>query len=106
MFDRSTMTKNNNGELKFLLISSVGFVILLAFFFAGSREPNTPLFFSIVYDPSPVFHLMEWDILNVEHLRAGALPLWNFHQGSGSPLLANYLSSPFFPLKLIIYLFP
>lgn len=34
------------------------------------------------------------------------LPLWNDNAGVGKPLAANFLSTAFYPLKLILYLLP
>lgn len=33
-------------------------------------------------------------------------PLWNPHNGSGAPLLANYQSQVFYPLSLLYFIFP
>ncbi|MBI3267521.1 MAG: hypothetical protein HYZ53_00750 [Planctomycetes bacterium] len=39
-------------------------------------------------------------------LQAGEAPLWNPYQAAGAPLLADFYSAPFYPLKLVPYLFP
>ncbi len=47
-----------------------------------------------------------YDIYSAERIPQGHLPLWNPYNGAGMPLLANFQSSSFSPLKLILVLFP
>lgn len=39
-------------------------------------------------------------------IRQWTLPLWNDNVQMGKPLAANFLSDPFYPLKIILYIFP
>jgi hypothetical protein len=45
-----------------------------------------------------------WRTLAVGMLKGGELPLWNPYSFSGTPLLANLLSAPFYPLNLLMIL--
>lgn len=41
-----------------------------------------------------------------QSLRSLEIPLWNDNSGMGKPLAANFLSSVFYPLKIILYILP
>lgn len=45
-----------------------------------------------------------WKYLGVDMLKSGDWPLWNPYSLSGTPLLANYQSSPFFPFNIFLLL--
>lgn len=44
-----------------------------------------------------------WRILAIDQLKSGHLPWWNPYNFSGSPLLANLQSAPFYPLNFIYW---
>lgn len=48
--------------------------------------------------------LYPWRILAVEAIRSGEWPLWNPYSFSGTPLLANWQSAPFYPLNILMLL--
>ncbi len=60
----------------------------------GVSEARNPLTNDTVKQILPWMHVVR------EQLAAGSLPLWNPHQFSGYPLLANGQSAPFAPLFL------
>ncbi|MFQ3567237.1 MAG: YfhO family protein [Aggregatilineales bacterium] len=47
----------------------------------------------------PSLQFVPWRAHAFELLRSGTLPLWNFYNGAGAPLLANYQSALFYPLN-------
>lgn len=47
----------------------------------------------------PSLQFVPWRSHAFELLRSGTLPLWNFYNGAGAPLLANYQSALFYPLN-------
>ena len=57
-------------------------------------------------DPAPVWFSYPMDVLAARQFRTGEWPTWNPYNGFGAPLLAAGESAPFFPLKLLLYLFP
>lgn len=69
---------------------------------AKTADVRTPL----LEDPSPFRQMFAWAVYASESFRKGRFPLWNPHNGCGAPLLANWQSTPFSPLKVIFYLFP
>lgn len=58
--------------------------------------------------PDPTYALQDRPFLlfSARTIASGYLPLWNPYHEGGTPFLANFLSSPLFPLKGILYLFP
>ncbi len=55
---------------------------------------------------SDVFsQLYPWRILSIEAFRNGQWPLWNPYSLSGTPLLANWQSAPFYPLNILLLAF-
>jgi hypothetical protein len=54
----------------------------------------------------PVRQIYIWKNLGLGILEKGKLPLWNPYEFSGSPLLANFQSSPFYPLNIILLFKP
>lgn len=55
--------------------------------------------------PDVIGQLVPWKIFTIQELKAGRLPLWNPHQFSGTPHLANYQSAVFFPLNVLFFIF-
>lgn len=55
---------------------------------------------------SDVFgQLYPWRELAVNLMTSGNLPLWNPYAFSGTPLLANWQSAPFYPLNILMIIF-
>lgn len=54
----------------------------------------------------PVRQIYIWKNLSIDILKNGNLPLWNPYEFSGTPLLANFQSSPFYPLNVILFAKP
>ena len=52
---------------------------------------------------SSEFAAYPWDCFAREQLSQGEIPLWNPREAGGSPFVANYQSSLFYPLKAIVY---
>ncbi|NCN58339.1 hypothetical protein COW99_02535 [Candidatus Roizmanbacteria bacterium CG22_combo_CG10-13_8_21_14_all_38_20] len=50
--------------------------------------------------------LYPWKTFVVDQLKQGAIPLWNPHNFSGQPLLANFQSAVFYPLNIFYFIFP
>jgi len=46
-----------------------------------------------------------WKTYSINSLKNGELPLWNPYNFSGSPLLANFQSSVFYPLNIVYFVF-
>lgn len=55
--------------------------------------------------PDTLRQLYPWRNEAVSQLKGGTLPLWNPHNFSGSPLLANFQSAALYPLGLLYFLF-
>jgi hypothetical protein len=64
--------------------------------------------------PDAPWNLLRWDALGqyfpwrtfaAQELRQGHIPLWNPHQFSGAPFLANGQSAVFYPLNLVFWIF-
>lgn len=54
----------------------------------------------------PVRQIIPWKNLSIESLSRFELPLWNPYEMAGKPHLANFQSSPFYPLNLILFIKP
>lgn len=50
--------------------------------------------------------MVPWKNFSIESLKKGEIPLWNPHNFSGNPLMANFQSAVFYPLNAIFFLFP
>lgn len=48
---------------------------------------------------------LPWRLLAVDQLKSGHFPLWNPYSFSGTPLLANWQSAPFYPGNILIFIF-
>ncbi len=51
------------------------------------------------------FAFFPWDQFISRHLSSGEIPFWNPFEAGGNPLVANYQSSLFYPLKFLVYFF-
>lgn len=51
--------------------------------------------------PDTVRQIYPWKTLALDSLKIGKLPLWNPHNFSGTPLLANFQSAALYPLNVI-----
>lgn len=56
--------------------------------------------------PDVIRQLYPWKMLTIEQLKTGETPLWNPYNFSGAPLLANFQSSPYYPLNIFYFFFP
>ncbi len=54
----------------------------------------------------PVRQLYPWKHLAVENIKEGHLPLWNPYNFSGTPLVANFQSSVFYPFNFLFFIMP
>ncbi len=54
----------------------------------------------------PVRQQYVWRFLSIEDLKKFSLPLWNPYSFSGTPLLANFQSAPFYPLNVLFFILP
>lgn len=52
-----------------------------------------------------VSQLYPWRSLVMDIWRSGQIPLWNPYSFSGTPLLANWQSAPFYPLNILMLIF-
>lgn len=50
--------------------------------------------------------LYPWKTFSIKELSKGTIPLWNPHNFSGSPLLANNQSAVFYPLNVFYFIAP
>lgn len=50
--------------------------------------------------------LYPWKVLAIDIIKSGEIPFWNPYNFSGSPLLANFQSSVFYPLNALFLFFP
>jgi hypothetical protein len=54
----------------------------------------------------PVRQEYPWRFLSIQIEKELRLPLWNPYNFSGSPLLANFQSAPFYPLNILLFILP
>lgn len=54
----------------------------------------------------PVRQIIPWKSLVIENFSTFQLPLWNPYEMAGKPLLANFQSSPFYPLNILLFIKP
>lgn len=71
------------------------------------KELNIQVNPDLFFHPDPTYVLQDRPFLlfSAKTIASGYLPLWNPYHEGGTPFLANFLSSPLFPLKGILYLF-
>ncbi|MBI2614066.1 MAG: YfhO family protein [Candidatus Levybacteria bacterium] len=62
--------------------------------------PNKAQYFDVLRQIYP------WKTFSIDSLKNGVLPLWNPYNFSGSPLLANFQSSVFYPFNFLYFLLP
>lgn len=55
--------------------------------------------------PDTIRQLYPWKTEVIKEFKSGQLPLWNPHNFSGSPLLANFQSAALYPLGILYFLF-
>ena len=55
--------------------------------------------------PDTIRQTYPWKTLAISMLKQGQVPLWNPYNFSGSPLMANFQSSAFYPLNIFYFLF-
>src|SRR3989344_653371 len=54
----------------------------------------------------PVRQIIPWKELSIDLLSRFELPLWNPYEMAGKPHLANFQSSPFYPLNILLFVRP
>ena len=54
----------------------------------------------------PVRQTYIWKQLSVSQMSKGSLPVWNPYEMGGKPLVANFQSSVFYPLNIVLFLLP
>jgi len=83
-----------------------GLAVLLALTFPAYTFTSARLFTHPWLDGhASEFACYPWDQLSAESLASGVIPLWNPYEAGGNPLVANYQSSLFYPLKVFVYFF-
>lgn len=73
-------------------------------FYAKEYPRGIPFKNFLITDP--VRQIIPWKELTMERLERLQLPLWNPYEMAGKPLLANFQSSPFYPLNIILLIKP
>lgn len=73
-------------------------------FYSEDYSRGIPFKNFIISDP--VRQIIPWKELSIDLLSNLELPLWNPYEMAGKPLLANFQSSPFYPLNLILFIKP
>lgn len=56
--------------------------------------------------PDVIRQIYPWRILAIDVFKQGSAPLWNPYNFSGSPLLGNFQSAPYYPLNVLFFLLP
>ncbi len=72
--------------------------------YMGRTQPATGRS-SVLISDIPV-QFLPWKWFAKENLFDGKVPLWNPYTYGGSPFLANYQSTVFYPVDLVLYLLP
>ena len=54
----------------------------------------------------PVRQIIPWKSLSIDVTSNFQMPLWNPYEMAGKPLLANFQSSPFYPLNILLFIKP
>ncbi|UCD83889.1 MAG: YfhO family protein [Deltaproteobacteria bacterium] len=80
--------------------------VLICIFFGRNLISGENIFLEIKKDPIAFYWLYPWDKFSRDVFKSGYIPLWNPYSGLGFPLLANFQSAIFYPLKLLIYFLP
>ncbi len=88
------------------LIAFAAFWLLAVFVYPAYTLSSETLFLRPWVDGmSSEFGFYPWDRFIADRLADGELPLWNPFEAAGAPLVANYQSSVFYPLQLLVYAF-
>ena len=66
---------------------------------------NKPKFFPVIGTDTPVLEEPLLEFIK-QNFRRGIIPLWNPHQACGFPIVGMLEVGMFFPLNLIMYIFP
>lgn len=73
--------------------------------FAVKHFPNgVPVKNTLITDPVRQQYPWRWLAVSTEMI--GQLPLWNPYNFAGTPLLANLQSAAFYPLNILLFIFP
>lgn len=79
-----------------------------------SQDSDHPELVEGAKNPTPQWNPLQWDaiaqfypwrVFYARSMRSGHIPLWNPHQFSGTPFLANGQSACLYPLNLIFLIF-
>jgi len=84
------------------LAFGIGFFIIFGSYLLNGES----LYLGVVQEQYYLLGQRAFDYLIREELRGGYFPLWNPNNGLGHALIGNMLSSFFYPLKIMLYLFP
>lgn len=71
-----------------------------------SKEYSSGIPFKNFLITDPVRQLLPWRELTIDLLKRGEIPFWNPYVMAGSPHLANFQSSIFYPLNIIFFVLP
>src|SRR5579859_2481553 len=73
--------------------------------YATKHFPNgVPVKNILITDP--VRQQYPWRWLAVSFEKSGEFPLWNPYNFAGTPLLANFQTAAFYPLNILLFIFP
>jgi len=84
------------------LAFGLGFFIIFGSYILNGES----LYLGVVQEQYYLLGQRAFDYLIREELREGYFPLWNPDNGLGHPLLGNMVCGFFYPLKIMVYLFP
>lgn len=73
-------------------------------FYAKDYPRGIPFKNFLITDP--VRQQYPWRDLSISKIKNGELPLWSPYSLAGTPLLANFQSSVFYPLNILFFLLP
>ena len=73
-------------------------------FYAKDYSRGVPFKNFLITDP--VRQIYPWKELALDGISKFTMPIWNPYEMAGKPLLANFQSSPFYPLNIILLLKP
>lgn len=73
-------------------------------FFAKDYPQGIPFKNFLITDPVRQQYI--WRNLSIEAVKNRQWPLWNPYNFSGTPLLANFQSAPFYPLNILFFFLP
>ncbi len=93
-----------NGFLPIPSDALVGLYNPLRDFYAKEYPHGIPFKNFLITDP--VRQQYPWRELSISLEKKLELPLWNPYDFSGEPLLANFQSAAFYPLNILLFIFP